>query len=90
MNILKLQLDGKIIVGGGFTSYNGVSTNYIIRLNPDGSIDNTFLFGTGFNLPSTDSLGDKCGIQTNGNIIIIGNFTRYNGRLYNRIIRLIP
>jgi uncharacterized delta-60 repeat protein len=88
VNLLKLQSDGKIFVGGSFTSYNGVSTNYIIRLNSDGSIDNTFVYGTGFNIASTDLLGDKCDIQTNGDIIICGNFTQYNGVLYNRIIRI--
>jgi hypothetical protein len=37
------------LVGGDFTSYNGTSVNRVIRLNTDGSVDNTFSIGTGFN-----------------------------------------
>jgi uncharacterized delta-60 repeat protein len=41
--------NGKILVGGSFTSYNGNSSRNIARLNSDGSYDNTFNIGTGFN-----------------------------------------
>ncbi|HRN46220.1 MAG TPA: delta-60 repeat domain-containing protein, partial [Flavobacterium sp.] len=37
-----LQPDGKIIVGGAFTSFNGSTANRLIRLNPDGSRDASF------------------------------------------------
>ena len=40
-----IQPDGKIVVGGGFTTYSGQSANSIIRLNSNGSIDNTFNIG---------------------------------------------
>jgi uncharacterized delta-60 repeat protein len=39
---LELQADGKIIVGGKFTTAAGVSAANIIRLNPNGAIDATF------------------------------------------------
>lgn len=40
-----IQADGKILIGGGFiTSYNGVAARNMIRLNTDGTIDNTFNF----------------------------------------------
>ncbi|HBB03384.1 TPA: hypothetical protein DCZ39_00545 [Patescibacteria group bacterium] len=39
-----VQSDGKILVGGIFTSYNGTTANYITRINSDGTID------TGFNV----------------------------------------
>ena len=42
-----IQSDGKIIIGGGFTYYNGTSRNNIARLNTDGSLDNSFSQGTG-------------------------------------------
>ena len=45
---LYVQTDNKILVGGEFTSYNGTTYNRIIRLNTDGSIDNTFNVGDGF------------------------------------------
>ena len=39
---IALQSDGKIIIGGGFTTVNGVAKSYIARLNADGSIDDSF------------------------------------------------
>ena len=37
-----IQSDGKIIIGGWFTSYNGTASNYIARLNVDGTLDSSF------------------------------------------------
>lgn len=39
---IAVQSDGYILVGGYFTSYNGVSQQYFIRLDPTGSLDATF------------------------------------------------
>ncbi|MBI5286558.1 MAG: delta-60 repeat domain-containing protein [Deltaproteobacteria bacterium] len=36
---IAVQSDGKIIVGGAFTTIGGVTRNYIARLNSDGSLD---------------------------------------------------
>ncbi len=41
---IKIQSDNKILIAGNFWSYNGVTKKYMIRLNTDGSIDNTFTF----------------------------------------------
>ena len=68
------QPDGKIIATGTFTSYSGVSKNRIVRLNVDGSIDNTFVVGTGFN-----DFTLRHGIDSLGNIYIPGRFTTYKG-----------
>jgi uncharacterized delta-60 repeat protein len=78
-----IQSDNKILVGGGFTTYSGVSANYIIRLNTDGSIDNTFNSGSGFNL-NVNSIA----IQSDNKILIGGNFTTYSGVSANHFIRL--
>jgi uncharacterized delta-60 repeat protein len=37
-----LQSDGKVIVGGSFTKFDGLNRNRLIRLNTDGSVDDTF------------------------------------------------
>lgn len=37
-----LQPDGKAIVGGSFTKFDGFNRNRLIRLNTDGSVDTTF------------------------------------------------
>ena len=78
------QSDGKLIVGGAFTSYNGTSVNRIIRLNSDGSIDFSFNPGIGF---SAGTVWDIA-VQPDGKIIAVGDFTSYNGTTANRIIRL--
>lgn len=67
--------DGKIIVGGDFTSYNGTTSNRMILLNPDGSQNTSFnIQGTGFNNRVRSSA-----IQSDGKILVGGEFNNYNG-----------
>jgi len=80
---MALQNDGKIVVGGNFTSYNEQIRNYLARLNNNGSLDIIFDIGTG-----TNKKISKIFIQDNGKIIIGGDFTFYNGTERNRIARL--
>ena len=42
---LATQPDGKVVIGGTFTSVNGVTRNHIARLNADGLLDRTFQEG---------------------------------------------
>jgi len=84
-NCLEIQPDGKIIVGGGFVSYNGIPVNRIARLFPDGTIDLSFNIGNGLN--------DYCtsiNLQDDGKIIVLGNFTQFDGMTRNNILRLNP
>ncbi|MGB7209328.1 MAG: hypothetical protein WBD27_11755 [Pyrinomonadaceae bacterium] len=39
---IALQSDGRIVIGGGFWSVNGVEKYHMARLNADGSLDNSF------------------------------------------------
>jgi uncharacterized delta-60 repeat protein len=78
-----LQPDGKILIGGIFSSYNGTPANKIIRLNSDGTVDGTFNSGAGF-----DQIIYKISIQSDDKILVGGFFSQYNGVLYNRLIRL--
>lgn len=80
---VQIQSDGKIVLAGSFASFNGTVCNKIIRLNANGSIDNTFLGGTGFNDTVT-----ALAIQMDGKIVVGGVFTTYKGVAANRIIRL--
>jgi uncharacterized delta-60 repeat protein len=83
INTVQIQSDGKVIIAGTFTTFNGVSCNRIIRLNPNGSIDTTFSIGTGFNDDAR-----TLALQTDGKILVGGDFTTYNGIGANRIVRL--
>ena len=78
-----IQTDGKILIGGGFTTYNGTGANYIIRLNSDGSIDTSFVYGSGMVGQVT-----SVAIQPNGKLLVGGQFDSYNGTSANKIIQL--
>jgi len=78
-----IQNDGKVLVGGNFTSYNGTATNNIIRLNSNGSVDTSFVYGTGVNNDI-----NSITVDTSGRILLGGAFTTYNGTTTNRIVRL--
>jgi photosystem II stability/assembly factor-like uncharacterized protein len=78
------QSDGKILIGGSFTSYNGQNRNKIIRLNEDGSIDQLFNIGSGFN----DDVYNIHPISNDNRIIVGGKFTTYNNINKNRLVIL--
>lgn len=80
---LALQPDGKIIIGGNFTSFNGVNRYHVARLNADGSVDTTFNPGLGANGKVW-----AVGLQSDGKIFIGGEFTSYNGTNCNYLARL--
>lgn len=83
VNAIAVQSDGKVLVGGGFYNYNGTTSKYLIRLNPNGTADPTFSVGTGFNSNVQDIK-----IQPDGKILVCGNFTTYNGSGQVYITRL--
>ncbi|MDI1256880.1 MAG: T9SS type A sorting domain-containing protein [Flavobacterium sp.] len=83
INCVAVQTDGKILIGGDFTAYNGTSTNHIARLNADGTPDFGFNAGIGAN-----SAVETFTLQSDGKIVIGGTFTSYNGTSINRIARL--
>jgi uncharacterized delta-60 repeat protein len=83
VSAIVIQQDGKIVIAGKFTLFNGLSYNRIVRLNSNGSIDTTFNIGTG-----ADNYISSLSLQQNGAIIITGNFTSYNGIGRNRIARI--
>jgi uncharacterized delta-60 repeat protein len=81
----EVQSDGKILIGGLFTQYSGSTSNYIARINTNGTKDNTFNVGTGF-----DSAVYNLYVQPDQKIIATGLFTSYSGSVANNIIRLNP
>lgn len=80
---IAFQEDGKIILGGWFLIYSWTTTNRIIRLNPDGSRDNSFIIWTGFN----DQI-NMVVMQSDGKFLVWWLFTGYNWTSVNRIARL--
>ncbi len=83
INTIALQTDGKIIIGGNFQSYNGVSIKGIARLNPNGTLDTSFISRFDENITIT-----KVNLLADGKIIINGNFNNYNGVVRKGIVKL--
>ena len=79
-----IQTNGQILAAGDFTTYNGTPRNHLARINPDGSLDATFDPGTALN-----SSAYAIAIQTNGQIIVGGDFTAAGGQAgHDHIARL--
>ena len=73
--------DGKILVGGGFTTLGGQARNRIGRLNADGTLDTTFNPGASDYVFST-------AVQPDGRLVLGGFFTTLGGQTRNYIGRL--
>ena len=83
---MAIQSDGKILIGGSFTTYNGTTRNRIARINSDGSLDTAFDPGTG--VDGYYFVIYAMAIQSDGKILIGGEFTTYNGTTRTRIARI--
>lgn len=73
ISTIRVQPDGKIVVGGNFGTYNGVPRKSLARLNADGSLDETFRTGIGVG-GSVEDLE----LLPNGNLVVAGNFGSYD------------
>jgi len=80
--------DGKIIVAGFFTWYNGKKAQGILRLLNDGSFDPSFNTYAGATKGITGNHIQKIVIQPDNKIIIGGFFSRFNDESRNNIARL--
>lgn len=79
---IDLQADGKIVVGGTFSSLNGSSArDKIGRLNSDGSLDTSFAQGV-------DTTVQAVKAQPDGKILIGGLFTNVGGTARDKLARL--
>ena len=83
VNETVVQPDGKIIAVGFFHSANGTRNGGIARFNADGTLDATFNSGIGAN-----AIILAVALQSDGKIIIGGNFNSYQGQAINRLARL--
>jgi uncharacterized delta-60 repeat protein/prepilin-type N-terminal cleavage/methylation domain-containing protein len=76
--------DGKVLVGGYFTTFNGVSRPYIVRIQADGTVDTTFTNGQ----TGPGSVVEAIALQPDGKMVIGGWFTNVSGSARNRVARL--
>jgi uncharacterized delta-60 repeat protein len=82
-----VQSDGKVLIGGRFTTIGGQARNRIARLNTDGTLDADFNTGTisnTLNNPRVLSIAPL----SNGKILIGGQFESVQGQSRNAIAML--
>ncbi|MCY7348527.1 MAG: hypothetical protein LH614_20250, partial [Pyrinomonadaceae bacterium] len=72
-----LQPDGKIVVGGSFSSVGGSNSISLARLNADGSRDMTFV--SPFVAGSTGTIVSALALQTDGKILVGGTLVTPSG-----------
>jgi uncharacterized delta-60 repeat protein len=82
-NCSAIASDGKIYIGGNFTTYQGVTANRIVRLNTDYTLDTSFNVGAGF-----PTAVRAITLDSAGKLYVGGAFTTYQGVAANRIIKL--
>lgn len=76
-----IRPDGKVLIGGDFTTVDGVTQTRLTLRNDDGSLSD------GFNLAANDTVA--CAIaSTDGKVIIGGDFTSISGSTRNRMARI--
>jgi uncharacterized delta-60 repeat protein len=83
VNSVVVQTDGKILVGGTFTTFNGVLFRNLARLNADGKSDPTFVLGSG-----VDAQVNALAVQADGKILVGGVFQNYQGQSRPYLLRL--
>lgn len=69
-----IDSNGSIIITGRFNSYNGSSSPRIARLLSNGTLDSTFVIGSGFNNTTTGVL-----VNPDNSMFVLGYFDSYNG-----------
>ena len=69
---LGMQADGKILVGGYFTTVAGQSSPDLARVNQDGSLDSGFS-------PGVNGIVDALAIQGDGKVLVGGEFSYLGG-----------
>jgi uncharacterized delta-60 repeat protein len=85
---LALQPDGKIICANLSQTYSGSTNRYIIRINTDGTLDNTFNANANATLSSVSAVPNGLAIANDGKIYWGNSFTVFSGSFTpNRIAR---
>ena len=85
-----IDQDGRILIGGDFTRVNGLSRNYLVRLDANGSLDNSF--NASFDADALAPDGNVSGIilQADGRILVRGTFSKVRGVESSALVRLNP
>lgn len=72
--------DNKPLIGGLFTSYKGISNNSILKLNLDGSVDNSFDTG----IAESNGIVYKIIVNSSNDVLVSGTFLKYKNTHTNQ------
>ena len=82
---MDVDVNGKLVLGGSFTTFKGQAFNRLVRLNDDGTLDTTFnSFGTGFGSSAVRVVK----ADNQGGIYVGGDFTTLNGGSRKKFTKL--
>lgn len=86
VSALALQGDGRVLIGGDFSSVNGQPRSGVARLTTVGAVDAQFQVGSGFGPGYPTSIV----VLADQKIVVGGGFSQYNGQVRNDLVRLLP
>ncbi len=92
----KNVLDNKVLLMGSFASYGGVTAHGMLRIYPNGTLDDSFSVGEGaqWPVPPPTELGnpsvDNLEVGLNDKLLLTGTFEAFNNTPAPGIINLNP
>jgi len=81
VSAIALQTDGKVLIGGSFTTVAGGARTNLARFNASGSLDTSFK-------AATDGSVYCLAVQEDGSILVGGGFSQLGGRAHGGLGRL--
>lgn len=88
---IEIDNQGRYLIGGRTSEYNGVLSRHIVRIYPNGDLDPSFNVGEGLTFPPFDN--DELGVykvqMQENKILVAGRFTQYKGQSAQGLIRLL-
>jgi hypothetical protein len=78
---IAVQADGKVLVGGSFTTIGGATRNFIARLDPTTGLADSWD-------PNANNQVQSIAVQADGKILAGGNFSSVGGQTRNYFARL--
>lgn len=78
---LAVQPDGRILVAGDFSAFNGAPRGGLARLEANGALDASFT-------PTSDGACHAVALRADGRILVGGTFTQFNSIARRNLVRL--
>lgn len=88
IQVMALQEDGHLIIGGEFYEIAGQVRNGLARLLPNGGLEGLDSFANGSGVGSVGAVHDLA-LQRDGKIIVAGDFSEMNGVPCSNIARVL-